>query len=67
MYINGKWLTGHPEFPITNPATGDVIGQVPDCTDQDIEAAIAAAHHALKNGKRRPPTIVPSCYTALGN
>lgn len=51
MYINGEWLTGRPEFPVTNPATGEVIGQVPDCTDQDIEAAIRAADRAFKEWK----------------
>lgn len=48
MYINGEWLTGRPGFPVTNPATGEVIGQVPDCTDQDIEAAICAADQAFR-------------------
>lgn len=48
MYINGEWLTGRFELPITNPATGQIIGHVPDCTDQDIEAAIAAADCAFK-------------------
>lgn len=47
MYINGQWMTGRREFNVTNPATGDVIGTVPDCTDGDIEAAIAAAHGAF--------------------
>lgn len=51
MYINGEWVTGRPEFPVTNPATGEVIGQVPDCTDQDIETAIRAADHAFKEWK----------------
>lgn len=52
MYINGEWLTGRPMLPVTNPATGETIGQVPDCTDQDIEAAIAAADRAFKEWKR---------------
>jgi succinate-semialdehyde dehydrogenase/glutarate-semialdehyde dehydrogenase len=52
MYINGEWLTGRPEFPVTNPATGEIIGQVPDCTDQDIEAALAAADLAFRDWRK---------------
>ncbi|WP_323750202.1 NAD-dependent succinate-semialdehyde dehydrogenase [Marinobacter sp.] len=52
MYINGEWVTGRTEFPVTNPATGEVIGHVPDCSDQDIEAAITAADCAFKEWKK---------------
>lgn len=52
MYINGEWLTGRPEFPVTNPATGEIIGQVPDCTDQDIEAALSAADFAFRGWRK---------------
>ena len=52
MFINGEWISGRPEFPVTNPATGEVIGNVPDCTDNDIEAAIAAADNAFGEWKK---------------
>jgi len=52
MFINGEWITGRPEFAVTNPATGEVIGKVPDCTDQDIEAAITAADYAFREWKK---------------
>ena len=52
MFINGEWITGRPEFSVTNPATGEVIGKVPDCTDQDIEAAITAADYAFREWKK---------------
>ncbi|MFP3978091.1 NAD-dependent succinate-semialdehyde dehydrogenase [Marinobacter sp. KMM 10035] len=52
MYINGEWLTGRSELSVTNPATGEIIGQVPNCTDQDIETAIAAADCAFKEWKK---------------
>ncbi|MGC8119914.1 NAD-dependent succinate-semialdehyde dehydrogenase [Marinobacter sp. VGCF2001] len=51
MFINGEWITDRPQFQVTNPATGEVIGEVPDCTDQDIEAAIAAAHNRFGEWK----------------
>lgn len=52
MYINGHWLTERNHFPVTNPASSEVIGEVPDCTPEDIEAAIAAASEALKGWKQ---------------
>ncbi len=52
MYINGHWVIGRNHFPVTNPASGEVIGEVPDCTAEDIEAAIAAASEALKSWKQ---------------
>lgn len=48
MYINGQWVTDRPTIRITNPATGEVVGEVPDCTDSDIEAAITAADVAFR-------------------
>jgi acyl-CoA reductase-like NAD-dependent aldehyde dehydrogenase len=34
------------------PATGETIGEVPDCGDADIEAAIAAAHAAFGSWRK---------------
>ena len=47
MYINGEWLSDRPTFAVTNPATGEALGAVPDCSDADIDQAIAAAHSAF--------------------
>lgn len=52
MYIDGKWITGRAMLAVTNPATGETIGEVPDCSDEDIEAAIAAAHRAFASWKK---------------
>jgi len=52
MYINGEWLAGGNSFVVTNPATGEHVGQVPDCTDADIEAALVAADTAFKAWKK---------------
>ena len=47
MFINGEWLDGRPTFAVTNPATGETIDTVPDCSEADIDAAIGAAHVAF--------------------
>ena len=46
--IGGEWLAAdaRPAIAVTDPATGDVIGHVPDCSAADTDAAIAAAQAA---------------------
>lgn len=48
MYINGQWVTDRPMMPVTNPATGERIGEIPICTDNDIEMAIATSAAAFQ-------------------
>ena len=47
MYISGVWATSGPTFPVTNPATGEEIGQVADGGQAEARAAIEAAHKAF--------------------
>jgi acyl-CoA reductase-like NAD-dependent aldehyde dehydrogenase len=47
LLIDGKLVTAERTFPSINPATGQVIGQVPDATVADTLAAIAAARRAF--------------------
>ena len=45
-YIGGKWV-GDPSIEVRNPATGGVIGAIPNLGKADAEAAVAAAASAL--------------------
>lgn len=49
MFINGQWspAASGNQFEVTNPATGEVIGTVPDGSTEDAEAAIEAADAAF--------------------
>ncbi len=49
--IGGDWLSaaGRACVPVIDPATGDVIGTVPDCSAAETESAIAAANDAWPN------------------
>jgi succinate-semialdehyde dehydrogenase/glutarate-semialdehyde dehydrogenase len=49
-FINGNWVegSGSKQFAVTNPATGETIIEVSDCTAQDAENAVAAAKAAFK-------------------
>jgi malonate-semialdehyde dehydrogenase (acetylating)/methylmalonate-semialdehyde dehydrogenase len=48
-YVAGKWTpaTSSEQLPVTNPATGDVLAQVPLSSAADLDAAVAAARAAL--------------------
>jgi succinate-semialdehyde dehydrogenase/glutarate-semialdehyde dehydrogenase len=47
-YIGGEWhdSSAGKTFAVTNPATGDVVAMVADCTVADAQAAIEAASAA---------------------
>ncbi|HEV2116016.1 MAG TPA: aldehyde dehydrogenase family protein, partial [Terriglobales bacterium] len=56
-YINGKWQasasTEHRE--IINPATNEVLGQVPMSGAAEVDAAVQAAARAFPEWRRTPP------------
>ena len=56
FYIDGHWEDGQvrPLHPITNPATGQVIAQVPYATAADIDRAARAAHAAFLKWREVP-------------
>ncbi len=51
MYINGEWCEAADKtrFSVTNPATGDVIGDVANGAKEDVVNAINAASKAFKS------------------
>lgn len=51
LLIGGEWrgATGRDTVPVRNPATGEVIGQLPVATAQDIDDALAAADQAFRS------------------
>jgi succinate-semialdehyde dehydrogenase / glutarate-semialdehyde dehydrogenase len=46
-FIGGEWREGSGTIPVRNPATGEVVGHVPDCGAAETNQAIAAAHAAF--------------------
>jgi len=53
LLIGGEWVDGKGQmrFDVTNPATGEVVGTVPDATRDDVVAAIDAAADAFAGWK----------------
>lgn len=52
-YIAGRWVTAKKTFAVTNPATGDVLGHVPDCGRAETVEAIDAAEEAWGEWKSK--------------
>ncbi len=51
MFVGGKWLEGTGKtFEVFNPATEEVIAEVPDATEIEVGAAATAAQAALEEG-----------------
>ncbi|HWY77586.1 MAG TPA: aldehyde dehydrogenase family protein, partial [Verrucomicrobiae bacterium] len=52
MYVNGEWVDSksNKTFPVYDPATEEVIAQVPDANADDVNRAVAAAKSAFENG-----------------
>ncbi len=56
-FINGKFAPpsgGQERIEVTNPATGKVVGSVPESASADVDAAFAAAEAAQGEWARRP-------------
>ncbi len=52
MYDNGEWVESKSSktFPVYDPATEEVIAQVPDSNADDVNRAVAAAKSAFEDG-----------------
>ncbi|MFC3282418.1 NAD-dependent succinate-semialdehyde dehydrogenase [Litchfieldella rifensis] len=53
-YIDGQWRSGARQFAVTNPASGEVLAEVPDLGADDAREAIAAAEAAWPAWRKRP-------------
>jgi len=52
LYINGQWTSGKSgkTFPVYDPASEEIIAQVPDGNAEDVNRAVAAARAAFDHG-----------------
>jgi phenylacetaldehyde dehydrogenase len=52
MLIDGRFVSAASgkTFPVYNPATGEVIAQVPEAEAEDVDRAVAAARRAFDDG-----------------
>ena len=56
--VNGEWLDSKTDtwMPVTDSSTGEVIAEVPCCTREEVESAIAAAQAAFPEWSQRSVT-----------
>ncbi|MDT4800937.1 Glutarate-semialdehyde dehydrogenase DavD [compost metagenome] len=52
-YIDGRWIDGERRIDVTNPATGERVGQVPQLGADEARQAIEAASRALPAWRAR--------------
>ncbi len=58
-YVDGEWVESSSTraLPVENPATGEIIGEVPMSTTEEVDEAVAAAHEAFEEWRETPPHI----------
>ena len=54
LLIDGDWKSA-PGAPVVNPATEDVLGELPHATQDDLAAAVASAEAGFQVWRRTPP------------
>src|SRR6516162_869399 len=56
-YIDGRWkdVDASEWMDVTNPATGEVLAQVPLSSAMEVGAAVEAAASAFPEWRRTPP------------
>ena len=55
LLVAGEWRTADAGTPVVNPATGEVLGQVPHATEADIDDALAASEAGFERWRRMAP------------
>jgi len=50
VLIGGEWVPAKGTYEIVDPATEAVIGQAPDCSEEQVHEACRAAKEAFENG-----------------
>jgi malonate-semialdehyde dehydrogenase (acetylating) / methylmalonate-semialdehyde dehydrogenase len=56
-YVGGSWMDADSDerLDVTNPATGEVMAQVPMSSAKDVDRAVAAARAAFPGWRATPP------------
>jgi acyl-CoA reductase-like NAD-dependent aldehyde dehydrogenase len=70
MTIGGRSGESGGTFGVINPATGDVFAQAPQCTREQLDAAMQSAAEAYKSWRRddaRRRQALQDCAAAISN
>jgi malonate-semialdehyde dehydrogenase (acetylating)/methylmalonate-semialdehyde dehydrogenase len=68
-YIGGEWIASAATraLPLTNPATGEMLGHVPLSTAGDVDLAVRAACDAFPEWRRVPSVVRARYFFKLKN
>jgi betaine-aldehyde dehydrogenase/aminobutyraldehyde dehydrogenase len=68
-FIGGAWVdsASGETMEVINPATGDVIAEVPQCSAEDVDRAVDAAKQALPEWLEKTPKDRSELLHALAN
>ena len=50
MLVNNEWLDAEKHFDTVNPATGEVLTQIAEASNQDVDRAVEFARRAFHDG-----------------
>lgn len=67
MVINGETVSNGESLPVYNPATKEVIAEVPDCTREDFERAVSGARERFKSWSQLPVDERAACVAKLAD
>jgi succinate-semialdehyde dehydrogenase/glutarate-semialdehyde dehydrogenase len=68
LFIDGQFRRGSGErLAVENPATGEVIGHIAEATQDEINAAVSAAHGAFRVWSRELPRTRANALHRLGD
>jgi len=67
LWIDGKWVETRATSGVINPATGDVIAQVPLGELATLEAAVAAAQQAFPRVRQQPAHLRSAILQAIAD
>ncbi|BEV01726.1 aldehyde dehydrogenase family protein [Novosphingobium olei] len=67
MLIGGELVAGSATLDVLNPATEEVLARVPDATEADLDAAVAAARKAFPGWAATPIEERKAKLNALGD
>ncbi len=53
-YIDGRWVAGSRRFAVRDPFDGALVGEVTDCGEAEVDAAIDASSRAFRGWRTKP-------------
>lgn len=67
MTIDGRPVAGEAVFDVINPATGEVFAAAPECSQGQLDKAVAAAQRAFKGWRNMPIAERQALVAHAGN